>query len=87
MAEENDFLMMEAQILKALKTVFDPEIPVNVYDLCLFHYSIIPLFPSSPFLIFSPPLLPSALCLLPAAYLLTTYYHITKHTMRTVTAG
>ena len=37
MAEENDFLMMEAQILKALKTVFDPEIPVNVYDLGLIY--------------------------------------------------
>jgi len=37
MAEENDFLMKEAQILKALKTVFDPEIPVNVYDLGLIY--------------------------------------------------
>ena len=37
MAEENDFLMMETQILKALKTVFDPEIPVNVYDLGLIY--------------------------------------------------
>ncbi len=37
MAEENDFLMVETQILKAIKTVFDPEIPVNVYDLGLIY--------------------------------------------------
>ena len=31
----NEFLETEEAILKMLKTVFDPEIPVNVYDLGL----------------------------------------------------
>jgi len=29
--------MMEAKIVRALKTVYDPEIPVNVYDLGLIY--------------------------------------------------
>ena len=33
----NEFLETEEQILKMLKTVFDPEIPVNVYDLGLIY--------------------------------------------------
>ena len=33
----NEFLEKEEQILKMLKTVFDPEIPVNVYDLGLIY--------------------------------------------------
>ena len=37
MAEENNFLQMEAKIVRALKTVYDPEIPVNVYDLGLIY--------------------------------------------------
>lgn len=32
-----DILQLEAGILKALKTVYDPEIPVNVYDLGLIY--------------------------------------------------
>ncbi len=32
-----DFLQKEEQIVKMLKTVFDPEIPVNVYDLGLIY--------------------------------------------------
>ncbi|MDP4270312.1 MAG: iron-sulfur cluster assembly protein [Bacteroidota bacterium] len=34
---ENKFLLMEERIIKMLKTVFDPEIPVNVYDLGLIY--------------------------------------------------
>ena len=33
----NEFLETEEQILKMLKTVFDPEIPVNIYDLGLIY--------------------------------------------------
>ena len=33
----NEFLEREEAILKMLKTVFDPEIPVNVYDLGLIY--------------------------------------------------
>ena len=32
-----DFLALENRIVKRLKTVFDPEIPVNVYDLGLIY--------------------------------------------------
>ena len=34
---ENKFLELEEQIVKILKTVYDPEIPVNVYDLGLIY--------------------------------------------------
>lgn len=33
----NEFLAIEEQILRMIKTVFDPEIPVNVYDLGLIY--------------------------------------------------
>jgi FeS assembly SUF system protein len=33
----NDILALEKQIFDALKTVYDPEIPVNVYDLGLIY--------------------------------------------------
>ena len=33
----NEFLETEEQALKMLKTVFDPEIPVNIYDLGLIY--------------------------------------------------
>lgn len=33
----NEFLEREEQILRMLKTVYDPEIPVNVYDLGLIY--------------------------------------------------
>ena len=33
----NEFLETEEEILRMLKTVFDPEIPVNVYDLGLIY--------------------------------------------------
>jgi FeS assembly SUF system protein len=34
---ETDLLSLEEQIVKMLKTVYDPEIPVNVYDLGLIY--------------------------------------------------
>ena len=37
MSESLDFLEIEGKIVDALKTVFDPEIPVNVYDLGLIY--------------------------------------------------
>ena len=32
-----NFLKMESEVIKALRTVYDPEIPVNVYDLGLIY--------------------------------------------------
>ena len=34
---ENEFLEKEEHVLRMLKTVFDPEIPVNIYDLGLIY--------------------------------------------------
>jgi FeS assembly SUF system protein len=34
---ENKFLETEKEIIKTLKTVYDPEIPVNIYDLGLIY--------------------------------------------------
>jgi FeS assembly SUF system protein len=34
---ENNLMELEDQIVKMLKTVYDPEIPVNVYDLGLIY--------------------------------------------------
>ena len=34
---ENEFLETEEEIVKILKTVYDPEIPVNIYDLGLIY--------------------------------------------------
>jgi FeS assembly SUF system protein len=33
----NNFLQLEAEIVKVLKTIFDPEIPVNIYELGLIY--------------------------------------------------
>ena len=33
----NEFLEREEKIVRMLKTVFDPEIPVNIYDLGLIY--------------------------------------------------
>ena len=33
----DDLMKLEAEIIKALKEVYDPEIPVNVYDLGLIY--------------------------------------------------
>ncbi len=35
--EANEKLLIEGKIVKMLKTVYDPEIPVNVYDLGLIY--------------------------------------------------
>ena len=37
MEEELDFLEIEGDIVKLLKTIHDPEIPVNIYDLGLIY--------------------------------------------------
>ncbi len=37
MSEENKKLELESKIVDALKRVYDPEIPVNVYDLGLIY--------------------------------------------------
>ncbi len=34
---ETQFMILEERIIKMLKTVYDPEIPVNVYDLGLIY--------------------------------------------------
>ena len=34
---ENEFLALEEKIVSVLKTVYDPEIPVNIYDLGLIY--------------------------------------------------
>ncbi|MCD7971881.1 MAG: iron-sulfur cluster assembly protein [Candidatus Azobacteroides sp.] len=34
---ENNFLALEEKIVVMLKTVYDPEIPVNIYDLGLIY--------------------------------------------------
>ena len=34
---DNEFLAIEEKIVAVLKTVFDPEIPVNIYDLGLIY--------------------------------------------------
>lgn len=35
--ENNDYLEIEGRIIEALKTIHDPEIPVNIYDLGLIY--------------------------------------------------
>lgn len=37
MSDTNEFLSTEEQIVKMLRTVYDPEIPVNIYDLGLIY--------------------------------------------------
>lgn len=37
MDNTNEFLAVEENIVKMLKTVYDPEIPVNIYDLGLIY--------------------------------------------------
>lgn len=33
----NEFLQIEENIVEAIKTIYDPEIPVNIYDLGLIY--------------------------------------------------
>lgn len=33
----NEFLQLEGEVIKVIKTIFDPEIPVNIYDLGLIY--------------------------------------------------
>ena len=37
MNTENEFLQLETEIVKVLKNIYDPEIPVNIYDLGLIY--------------------------------------------------
>ena len=37
MMNENEKLALQERIIEALKTVYDPEIPVNIYDLGLIY--------------------------------------------------
>lgn len=37
MSENNEFLSLEENIVRMLRTVYDPEIPVNIYDLGLIY--------------------------------------------------
>lgn len=34
---ENPFLQIEEQIVRMIKTVYDPEIPINIYDLGMIY--------------------------------------------------
>ncbi len=37
MVPENEFLQIEDEVIKVLKNIYDPEIPVNIYDLGLIY--------------------------------------------------
>jgi len=37
METENEFLQLEDEIIKVLKNIYDPEIPVNIWDLGLIY--------------------------------------------------
>jgi FeS assembly SUF system protein len=37
MENENEFLLLENEIINTLKGIYDPEIPVNIYDLGLIY--------------------------------------------------
>jgi FeS assembly SUF system protein len=37
MDKENNYLSLESKIVDILKTIFDPEIPVNIYDMGLIY--------------------------------------------------
>lgn len=37
MSEANELFELESEIVRVLKNVFDPEIPVNIYDLGLIY--------------------------------------------------
>lgn len=37
MSNDTNYLMLETEIVQVLKDIFDPEIPVNIYDLGLIY--------------------------------------------------
>ena len=37
MTEKEEFLQIESEILRVIKSIYDPEIPVNIYDLGLIY--------------------------------------------------
>jgi FeS assembly SUF system protein len=37
METENEFLQIEDEVIKVLKNIYDPEIPVNIWDLGLIY--------------------------------------------------
>lgn len=37
MSEKKDYLALESEIVNVLKYIYDPEIPVNIYDLGLIY--------------------------------------------------
>ncbi|NBC82429.1 MAG: DUF59 domain-containing protein [Bacteroidetes bacterium] len=37
MSDNNEFLKLEAEIVNVLKEIYDPEIPLNIYDLGLIY--------------------------------------------------
>jgi FeS assembly SUF system protein len=37
MSDQKDYLALEGEIVKVLKYIYDPEIPVNIYDLGLIY--------------------------------------------------
>ncbi len=41
MEKENEFFNLEARIVEALKNVYDPEIPVNIYELGLIYEIVV----------------------------------------------
>jgi FeS assembly SUF system protein len=41
MVEPTDFLLLESKVLDALKTVYDPEMPVNIYEMGLIYEVLI----------------------------------------------
>ena len=38
---EDNYLQLETEIMRVLKTIFDPEIPVNIYDLGLIYEIVV----------------------------------------------
>jgi len=41
MGKDNEFFNLEARIVDALKNVYDPEIPVNIYELGLIYEIVV----------------------------------------------
>ncbi|MEA1899087.1 MAG: iron-sulfur cluster assembly protein, partial [Bacteroidota bacterium] len=41
MADENNFVQLETRIVEVLKNIYDPEIPVNIYELGLIYEIVV----------------------------------------------